>query len=71
MQPPPLPEDVHHARDLRADKIEAHRASLPLDELPLFEVENDRLGRLLADLGRSVQERESARWSESQAKKNA
>jgi len=63
MQTPPLPDDVHHVREMAA-----HRASLPLDELPLIEVEDDRLGRLLASLGRSVQERESARASESQAK---
>ena len=71
MQPSPLPDDVHHAHELRASEIAAHRASLPLDELPLFEVEDDRLGRLLASLGRAVQERESARHTESQAKKNA
>lgn len=71
MQAPPLPDDIRHARELHASEIAAHRASLPLDELPLFEVEDDRLGRLLADLGRAVQERESARRSESQAKKNA
>lgn len=71
MQAPPLPDDVRHARELRASEIAAHRASLPLDELPLFEVEDDRLGRLLANLGRAVQERESAKQAESQAKKNA
>ena len=71
LQPPPLPDDVQHARELRTSEIAAHRASLPLDELPLFEVEDDRLGQLLASLGRAVQERESARRSESQAKKNA
>ena len=41
-----------------------HRASLPLDELPLFKVEDDRLGRLLAELGRWVQEREFAKREE-------
>jgi len=71
LQAPPLPDDVQHAQELRASEMAAHRASLPLDELPLFEVEDDRLGRLLANLGRSVQERESARRSESQANKNA
>ncbi len=43
---------------------EAHKAALPLDELPLFEVHDDRLGRLLAGLGRVVQERESAKHAE-------
>ena len=70
LQAPPLPDDVQHARELHASEMAAHRASLPLDELPLFEVEDDRLGRLLASLGRSVQERESAKQTESQAKKN-
>jgi hypothetical protein len=68
LQAPPLPEDVQHAQELQASEKAAHRASLPLDELPLFEVEDHRLGRLLASLGRSVQERESASRSESNAK---
>ena len=58
-------------RTLRTAERAAHKASLPLDELPLLEVEDDRLGQLLASLGRAVQERESARRSESQAQKNA
>ncbi len=69
MQAPPLPEDVQHARELRASEMAAHRASLPLDELPLFEVEDNRLGQLLANLGRAVQERESARQTELKARK--
>ena len=68
LQAPPLPEDVSHAQELQAAEIAAHRASLPLDALPLFEVEDDRLGRLLASLGRAVQERESAKQTESQTK---
>ena len=71
LQAPPLPDDVQHARELQTSGMAAHRAGLPLNELPLFEVEDDRLGRLLAEMGRAVQERESARRSESQAKKNA
>ena len=71
LQAPPLPDDVQHAQELQASETAAYRASLPLDEFALFEVEDDRLGQLLANLGRSVQERESARQSESQAKKNA
>ena len=68
LQAPPLPDDVQHARELEASEIAAHRASLPLDEFALFEVEDDQLGRLLAHLGRAVQERESAKPSESQTK---
>lgn len=70
LQAPPLPDDVQHAREIQASEIATHRASLPLDELPLLEVEDNRLGRLLADMGRTVQERESARRSETQAKRN-
>ena len=70
LQAPPLPEDVSHAQELQASERAAHRASLPLDELPLVEVEDHRLGQLLARLGRSVQERESGQQTESQAKKN-
>jgi len=68
LQAPPLPDDVHHARELHASETAVYRASLPLDELPLFEVEDERLGRLLAEMGRTVQKRESAKASESQAK---
>ena len=68
LQAPPLPDDVQSTREIHAHEVAAHRASLSLEELPLFEVEDDRLGQLLAGLGRAVQERESARRSESQAK---
>ena len=71
MQAPPVPDDISHAREQHKAEQEAHRASLPLDELALLEVEDTRLGRLLASLGRAVQERESARQAESRAKKNA
>jgi hypothetical protein len=50
--------------ELRQSETTAYKAGLPLDELPLIEIEDDRLSRLLAQLGRSVQERESARRSE-------
>ena len=71
MQAPPLPDDVSHAQEERRAETEAHKASLALDELPLFEVEDNALGQVLASLGSAVQERESARQSESQAQKNA
>ena len=65
---PPLPEDVAHAREARAAELAAHKAGLPLDELALFEVASGPLAQALADMARKVQERESARRSESQAK---
>ena len=34
-----------------------HKASLPLSELPLAEVEDDRLARVLGELGRAVEAR--------------
>lgn len=68
MQPAPLPDDVAQAQEERAAEREAHKVALPLDELPLFEVEDARLGRLLAELGRKVRERESAKQAETQAK---
>jgi len=65
MQPAPMPNDFAHALALRAAELETHRKSLPLDQLALFEVDDDELGQLLARLGRSIQERESAKQSES------
>lgn len=69
MQAPPVPDDVSHAREQHKTEQEAYRASLPLDEFALLEVEDDRLSRLLASLGRSVQERESAQQTELKAKR--
>ena len=65
MSSAPLPDDVAHERAERATWVTAHKASLSLDELPLLEVEDDRLAQVLASLGRAVQERESARRTES------
>ncbi len=63
-QPVPLPDDVEHAQETQQREREAHKANLPLDELAVLEVDDDRLGRLLAQLGRFVQERESVRQEE-------
>jgi len=80
---PPLPDDVVHERAERAAWVAEHKASLPLAELPLVEVEDDRLARVLGELGRAVearahrqpgaqphlvQERESASRSETMAR---
>ena len=64
---PPLPDDVAHARETREAELRAHRDALPLDELARFEIESSPLARTLAELGCRVQERESARRSESQS----
>jgi hypothetical protein len=46
----------------------AMKASLSLEELAVVEVDDDSLRRLLAQLGRNVQERESVRQEEIQSK---
>lgn len=62
---PPLPDDVAQVREERAAELNTHRASLPLDQLARFEVQDDRLGAVLATMARVVQERESAKRFES------
>ena len=62
---PPLPDDHVHAEAERQAETEAHRASLPLDELALFDVGDNPLGQALARLARSIKQRESARQTES------
>ena len=68
MGAPPLPEDVAHAQEARAAELTAHKASLPLDQLALFEAGDSPLGRALASLGRKVQEREFTGEPEYQTK---
>ncbi len=57
---PPLPDDVLQEREDRAAYLAAHKTSLPLAELPLAEVEDDRLARVLGELGRAVEARTQA-----------
>ena len=57
---PPLPDDVAQEREDRAAWLREHKASLPLSELPLAEVEDDRLARVLGELGRAVAARARA-----------
>ena len=64
---PPPPDDHVHAEAERQAETEAHRASLPLDELALFDVGDNPLGQALARLARSMKQRESARQTESQS----
>ena len=65
LSPASLPDDVAHERAERATWVREHKAAVPLDELSLLEVEDDRLAQVLASLGRAVKERESARRAES------
>lgn len=62
---PPLPDDHLQAEAERVAEIEAHRASLPMDELALFDVGDNPLGQALVRLARSMKQRESARQTES------
>ena len=62
---PPLPDDVVQMQAERAAEREAHRAALSLDELPQFKVESGPLAEALSLMGRLLQERESAKRSES------
>jgi hypothetical protein len=64
----PLPDDLEHAKWVRAEDVLSMKAGLPLDELAVVEVDDGPLARALAGLGRLVQERESARRSEIQTK---
>ena len=57
---PPLPEDVAQAREEKTAWLREHKAPLPLTELPLVEVEDDRLARVLGEFGRAVEVRARA-----------
>ncbi len=56
----PLPDDVVQEREERAAWMREHKAGLPLAELPLLAVEDDRLARVLGELGRAVEARARA-----------
>ena len=64
-QQSPMPDDEAQRIAERERLIEEHRASLSLAELPLFDVEDEGLAEVLSRLGQMVQERESAKRSES------
>lgn len=64
MSPPP-PEDYSQAQAIRAAELDAHRKSLALDELALFDIGDNPLGKALARLGKSIKQRESAKQTES------
>ena len=63
-KPPPLPDDVAQELEERAAETAAYKAALPLEALAVLQVEDSLLGRLLANMGRHVQGRESARQTE-------
>lgn len=67
-QTPPLPDDFAHERQQRQAIIEEHRADLSMHDLALFDVGDNALGQALARLGKSLEERESAKRSESESK---
>lgn len=67
-RPVPLPDDVAHAQEAQRHERATYRASLPLGELAAHEVTDATLGSLLAQLGRRLQKRESARQEESLAR---
>ena len=64
----PLPDDVAQNLADRRQALDTAKASLPLGELAVLEVDDGPLGRALASLARHVQERESARPTESETK---
>ncbi len=57
---PTLPDDLVQEREDRAAWLAQHKAALPLCELPLASVEDDRLARVLGELGRAVEARARA-----------
>lgn len=68
LQGAPIPADEQHRQAERGAEIEAHKATLTLSELPLFEVEDEGLAAVLSRLGASIaakKERESRRETES------
>ena len=70
-QAAPLPDDYSHAQAARAADLEAHRATLTLAELPLFDVDDEGLAQALAKMGAGLmqrKERESAKQTESPAR---
>lgn len=62
---PPLPDDHTHAAVERMAVIAAHRVSLDIGERALFDVGDNPLGQALGRLGKTLQQRESAKQTES------
>jgi hypothetical protein len=67
-QATPLSDDLTHEHDTRRKAVAAMKADLSLGELAAVEVNDDRLGSLLAQLGRFIEERESGKQEENQTR---
>lgn len=63
----PLPDDLAYELENQRQELVAMKAVLSLDDLAVLEVNDRLLGRALAELGCSVQERESVSRSESKS----
>ena len=65
--PPPPPEDHAQRQAERTAEVATYRASMPLDQLALFELGDNRLGQALARLARAPfrLQRESTEGTES------
>lgn len=64
-KPSPLPADFEHAQAEHARMIDDHRQALSLAELPLFDIEDEGLAQALSRLGSLMDQRESAKRTES------
>ena len=64
-KPAPLPDDYLQQQADRAAAIEDHRAELSLAERTLFDMGDSPLSQSLARLGAFIQQRESAKKTES------
>ncbi len=62
---PPPPDDHSVAQEARAAELDAYRKALPLDERALFDAGDTPLGQSLARFGKSLEQRESAKQTES------
>lgn len=65
---PPPPDDHSVSQEVRASDLKAHTQALALHELALIEVGDNALGHALARLGKALEQRESARQTESQSR---
>lgn len=66
--PVPMPDDHAHALEVQKATHEAHLASLSMAELPLVTIHDDALAASLSRLGALIEQRESARRTESQSR---
>jgi hypothetical protein len=66
--PVPMPDDHAHALEVQKATHEAHLASLSMAELPFATIEDEGLAGALSRLGAALEQRESARRTESQSR---